>query len=217
MSGSESRFGPDWIDAELVLERSLASGDGLDILQEVLAAAAPRWISKLRIWRSSRDQRPIDAGKPGALRRAMLAAAAERGATYHMLVERYGRPSAERLVGSAELRGASSELILVGRSACDQPRQSVSLDSIVESSSRSRLTPRVGALPNSRRARNAFGAISAPRSSSPNPIANARRSPLIGASVLRPPRNDQHGQMFMWCCGDQDYWQGNVAVRVPLR
>jgi hypothetical protein len=113
MIRSERRIEPSWIDAEVVLERSLATSDGLDILQELLATAAPRWASKLRLWRSPRDQRPIDIVKPGALRNAVLAAAAERGATYHMLVERYGRPPAERLSGSAELRGASSELVLV--------------------------------------------------------------------------------------------------------
>lgn len=113
MIHSERRIGSSWIDAEVVLDRSLVSGDGLDILQELLAAAAPRWVSKLRIWRSSRDQRPVDVAEPGALRSAVLAAAAERGATYRMLVERYGRPSSERLLGSAELRGASSELVVV--------------------------------------------------------------------------------------------------------
>src|SRR5205823_4157554 len=67
----------------------------------------------LRICRSPRDQRSVDATKPGALRSAVLASAAERGPTYRKLVERYGRPPFERLVGSAELRGASSALVVV--------------------------------------------------------------------------------------------------------
>lgn len=43
---------------------------------------------------------------------AVLAAAGERGPTYRALVERYGAGD-ERLVGSAELRGAGPELVVV--------------------------------------------------------------------------------------------------------
>src|SRR5437868_6999535 len=88
----ERKVEPSWIDAEVVLDRSLTNGDVLDVLQELLVTAAPRWASKLRICRSPRDQRSVDATKPGALRSAVLASAAERGPTYRKLVERYGHP-----------------------------------------------------------------------------------------------------------------------------
>lgn len=106
-------FETSWIDAEVVLDRSLAMGDALELLQEVLIRAAPEWSSKLRIWMSQDDQRSIDAKKTGALKNAILATAAERGPTYQALVERYGHPPFERLTGSAELRGAGSELVVV--------------------------------------------------------------------------------------------------------
>jgi hypothetical protein len=101
---------PTWVDAEVILDYSLTTGSGLDGLQEVLLAAAPLWCSRLRVWRSQRDQRAIDAQQPGALTKAVLAAASERGPTYRALVERYGRPPFERCSGSAELRGAGPEL-----------------------------------------------------------------------------------------------------------
>jgi hypothetical protein len=104
---------PTWVDAEVILDYSLTTGSGLDGLQEVLLAAAPLWCSRLRVWRSQRDQRAIDAQQPGALTKAVLAAASERGPTYRALVERYGRPPFERCSGSAELRGAGPELTVV--------------------------------------------------------------------------------------------------------
>jgi hypothetical protein len=104
---------PAWIDAEVVLDRSLTTGSGLDVLQEVLLATAPVWCSKLRVWKSQRDQVAIDAQQPEALAKAVLAAASDRGPTYRALVEQHGRPPFERLFGSAELRGAGPELTVV--------------------------------------------------------------------------------------------------------
>jgi hypothetical protein len=105
-------FGSADLDCEVVFDRYLGADDELDVLQALLVAAAPRWCSKLRVWRGPRDQRLVDVGRPGALRAAVLAAAGERGPTYRALVERYGAGD-ERLVGSAELRGAGPELVLV--------------------------------------------------------------------------------------------------------
>jgi hypothetical protein len=104
---------PTYIDAEIVLDYSLTTGSGLDGLQEVLLAAAPLWCSRLRVWKSRRHQVEIDAQQPGALAKAVRAAASERGPTYRALVERYGRPPFERCSGSAELRGAGPELTVV--------------------------------------------------------------------------------------------------------
>jgi hypothetical protein len=105
-------FGGADLNCEVVFDRDLGADDDLDVLQAVLVAAAPRWCSRLRVWRGSRDQRLVDAARPGALRAAVLAAAGERGPTYRALVEWYGAGD-ERLAGSAELRGAGPALVMV--------------------------------------------------------------------------------------------------------
>lgn len=79
----------------------------------MLVRLAPKWSTRLRVWCGPRDHRPVDLADPGALARAMLAAAGERGETYRRLVQEYGPGPAERLVGSVELRGAGPELIMV--------------------------------------------------------------------------------------------------------
>lgn len=100
------------LNAELVFDRFIG-GDDLDVLQSLLADLAPRWSSKLRLMRSPKDQQPINVGDSRALRSVVTAAAGERGATYRALVERHGPPPHERLAGSAELRGAGPELVVV--------------------------------------------------------------------------------------------------------
>ena len=107
------KFGERDLDGELVFDRRLGNGVELDVLQPVLRALAPRWCSKLRVWRDPRDQRPIGTDDPGALREAVMAAAAEHGSTYRALVERHGQPPLERVTGSVELRGAGPELVVV--------------------------------------------------------------------------------------------------------
>jgi hypothetical protein len=79
----------------------------------LLGSLAPKWCSKLRLWREAKDQRPIRIDDPGALKATVIDAATERGSTYQELVERHGRPPLERVMGSAELRGAGSELVVV--------------------------------------------------------------------------------------------------------
>jgi hypothetical protein len=100
------------LDAEVVFDRYLGAADDLNLVQELLREAAPTWCVQLRVWRSPRDQRPVDVAEPGSLRTAVLEAAGERGPTYRALVERYG-PGDERLCGSVELRGVGSGLIVV--------------------------------------------------------------------------------------------------------
>lgn len=100
------------LDAEIVFDRFLSDAD-LAGLQDELVRMAPKWSTRLRIWRGPRDQRAIDLADPDALGRMVLAAAGERGATYRRLVAEYGRGPAERLTGSAELRGAGPELVVV--------------------------------------------------------------------------------------------------------
>jgi hypothetical protein len=116
------QFAETDLDGELVFDRFLDVGDAIDGLQDVLVALAPRWTSKLRIWRGPKDQRPVDTERQGALSSGILAAAGERGPTYRSLVERHGVPPFERLAGSVELRGSDPGLVVV-----------VSVDSIVVS------------------------------------------------------------------------------------
>jgi hypothetical protein len=101
------------LDGEVVFDRYLAGGAEFDALQAALSALAPKWSSKLRVWRGPKDQRPIDIGTAGALKAAVVAAAGERGPTYRALVERYGHPPHERLTGSVELRGTGPELVVI--------------------------------------------------------------------------------------------------------
>jgi hypothetical protein len=102
-----------WIDAEVVFDRPLATGADLDVLQEVLLTAAPKWTSKLRLRRGRHDERSIDATQSGTLKRAILSAVTERGSTFEELVKRHGRPEFDRLSGSAELRGTGPELVVI--------------------------------------------------------------------------------------------------------
>jgi hypothetical protein len=105
-------FGQADLDAEIVFDRLLSDAD-LAVLQEELVRLAPKWSTRLRVWRGPRDQRPIDPTDPAALGRAVLAAVGERGATYERLVSEHGRGPLERLTGSAELRGAGPELVVI--------------------------------------------------------------------------------------------------------
>jgi hypothetical protein len=106
------QFGQADLDAEIVFDRFLSDAD-LAVLQEELVRLAPRWSTRLRVWRGPRDQRPIDPADPEMLGRAVLAAARERGATYRRLVAEHGGGPAERLTGTAELRGAGPELVVI--------------------------------------------------------------------------------------------------------
>jgi hypothetical protein len=108
-----SQFDERDLDGELVFDRYLGAGDALDVLQDALVTLAPRWASKLRIWRGPRDQRPIDNRARGALSAAIMAAVSERGQTYQSLVDRHGVPPFDRLAGSVELRGSGPELVVV--------------------------------------------------------------------------------------------------------
>lgn len=105
-------FTADDLDAELVFDRFLG-GDELDRVQALLVAAAPRWCSGLRVWKSARDQVPVDVSQPDALAAAVLAGAGERGETYRALVRQHGPPALDRFVGSVELRGAGPGLVVV--------------------------------------------------------------------------------------------------------
>ncbi len=100
------------LNAEIVFDRFLSDAD-LAVLQQELVRLAPKWSTRLRVWRGPRDQRPIDPDDPAALGGAVLAAVDERGATYQRLVAEHGRGPFERLTGSAELRGAGPELVVV--------------------------------------------------------------------------------------------------------
>jgi hypothetical protein len=106
-------FSPWDLDGEIVFDRWIDPGDDLERLQGILSTHAPAWCTKLRIWKSARDERPVDISRPGALKEAVLSACYERGRTYRALVQQYGEPKFERSMGSAELRGTDSGLTLV--------------------------------------------------------------------------------------------------------
>lgn len=100
------------LNCELVFDRSLVARD-LDIVQELLAALAPKWAGKLRIWKGPKDQIQVDLANSGDLGAKVMATAGERGPTYRALVRRDGAPPFERFSGSVELRGAGPELVVV--------------------------------------------------------------------------------------------------------
>ena len=104
-------MGGQSIDVELAYDRFIANGDELDELERVLREAAPKWSAGLRIQLEPREHEPVD-DRSGALRNAIVAAAATRGPTYHAIIAEYGGVD-ERLSGSAEVRGASPDLIVV--------------------------------------------------------------------------------------------------------
>jgi hypothetical protein len=114
------KFSDGDLDAELVFDRYLGDGDDLDLLQVLLSELAPRWSSKLRLWRGPKDQRSVDLSQHGAIKASVIAAVGDRGSMYRALVKRHGQLPHERLTGSAELRGSGPELVVV-----------VSLDQIV--------------------------------------------------------------------------------------
>jgi hypothetical protein len=107
---------PDWgtadLDIEVVFDRYLGAAGELEVLQELLRAVAPRWCRRLRALGSTKDRVEVDVTKPGALAAAVLDVATRRGPTYRELLDQYG-PGDERLFGSAEVRGAGPELIVV--------------------------------------------------------------------------------------------------------
>jgi hypothetical protein len=116
VGGDQPNMMPRWraadLDLEVVCDRYLGAANQLDAFQELLVEAAPHWCEQLRIFRSAREQIPVEVAQPDALRAAVVELAARRGPTYRALVERYG-PGDERVFGSAELRGAGSELVVV--------------------------------------------------------------------------------------------------------
>jgi hypothetical protein len=112
-NGPRVTIAPWDLDAEIVFDRWIDPGDELDVLQRTLASHAPAWCSKLRVWRSARDQRPVDISRPGAVKEAVLSACYERGPTYQWLVQQYGKGEFERPCGSAELRGSHRDLTVV--------------------------------------------------------------------------------------------------------
>ncbi|MCA1702543.1 MAG: hypothetical protein LC808_04455 [Actinobacteria bacterium] len=110
------QFNREDLDGELVFDRFLGLGEDLDALQALLGSLAPTWCSRLGLWRGPRDQRPVDIGRGGALKAAVLGAVGEHGPTYAALVERYGPPPYDRVAGSAELRGARPSFLSSCRS-----------------------------------------------------------------------------------------------------
>jgi hypothetical protein len=95
------------LDAEVVFDRVLGSGD-LDRFQEVLVSC-----HRLRVWRASRVQVPVELSDPGGLAGAVQARVGEWGETYRALAAEHDPAPFDRFAGSVELRGAGPELTVV--------------------------------------------------------------------------------------------------------
>jgi hypothetical protein len=89
----------------------LLAGRQLDEVQAVLRELAPRWSSKLHVWRHRQEKTPIDLSIAGSLAQAVRLAATERGPLFRDLECRYGQAPL-RVFGGAELRGADTSLVL---------------------------------------------------------------------------------------------------------
>jgi len=100
------------LDAELVFDRFLGDTNVLGALASALKRKAPTWSAGLHIRKNPKDRVQIDVRDSAAISKAVLDAAGERGPTYHALVSRYGKGD-ERLFGSVELRGSTSDLVIV--------------------------------------------------------------------------------------------------------
>jgi hypothetical protein len=99
------------IDMELVFSRDVASDGTLDQLQAWLATAAARWSSEIEVTDAvDGDRWSVSPG--GSLRSAVLSAAMTRGETYAALAAVEAAPASAAL-GSAEIRGLTSELVVV--------------------------------------------------------------------------------------------------------
>jgi len=99
------------MDVEIDFSFDLASGASLDAIQTLIRDSAPTWSSSLRIWHTRNRQTPIDIGQEGALRREVKRALSYHGPTYEAMTERL--PVEERRAGAIELRGGSTELIII--------------------------------------------------------------------------------------------------------
>lgn len=102
------------IDLTFNLASSQLDGPMLDSFQASLHELAPQWSSKFHLWRYKKQPLPIDVASVGSLKNVILTKGIEKGALFHQL-EKSGPPALYpgRRFGSAELRGANRELIVV--------------------------------------------------------------------------------------------------------
>jgi hypothetical protein len=100
------------IDVEFVYDRFLGAPDDFVALAGTLEQFVGEWLSSAELYEGPRDRRPLNVASGVAFRDAVLGVAAERGPTYARIVKEHG-PGDERLVGSAEIRGRTSDLTIV--------------------------------------------------------------------------------------------------------
>src|SRR5258708_8910196 len=100
------------LDAELVFDRFLGDTNVLSVLGSALARKAPRWSTGLYIRKSPKERVLVDVRDSGAISKAVLETAGERGPTYRALVSRYNKGD-ERIFGSVEFGGSTADLVIV--------------------------------------------------------------------------------------------------------
>lgn len=99
-----------YYEVEAVYDRGIEADGTLPAFEALLRDEAGTWTEELRTYDGPRDQEPVE---PGALDRAVPAAALARGEAYRALAAQHGEPGTDRRHGSIELRGAGPVLNVV--------------------------------------------------------------------------------------------------------
>ena|SRR5436190_16377301 len=101
------------LDLTLYMRSSLLKDSSLDTFQRLLRQLAPRWASRLDLYRFRESYPSIDISVDGALQELALSKGLERGMLFDRLQELAASPKTSRRFGSLELRGANQELTVV--------------------------------------------------------------------------------------------------------
>jgi len=101
------------LDLTLYMRSSLLKDSALDTFQRLLRQLAPRWASRLYLYRFRESYPSIDITVDGALQELALTKGLERGMLFDRLQELTTSPKTSRRFGSLELRGANQQLTVV--------------------------------------------------------------------------------------------------------
>jgi len=100
------------ISVDLYFDRHILNSQFMADLQSLLKKQLARWSKKLFYFRNAKTQFSIDIGEKNSLLSVLENEASENGELYNQLVEEFG-VGQERVCGTAEIRGASRDIILV--------------------------------------------------------------------------------------------------------